>query len=122
MRVPDEGPISGPQRQSASSSADEGRNQWSSSALRGTLSPLPNPLEGANIHKAVLDEDLIERLGQGERVSKFPLLACRLAVGGRSVVIVVLSGHQRSSAVIVVISGPQWSSAVIVVLSGHQRS
>ena len=99
MRVPDEGPISGPQRQSASSSANEGRNQWSSSALRGTprtLGPLPNPLEGANIHKAVLDEDLIERLGQGERVSKFPLLACRLAVGGRSVVIVVLSGHQRS--------------------------
>ena len=97
------GAIRGPQWQSAASSA----------ALGGTphtLRPLPDPLKGANIHKAVLDKDLFERLGQGERISKFSLLACRLAERGRSWSkwsSVVISGHQRSS---VVLSGPQWSS------------
>jgi hypothetical protein len=87
------GAISGPQRQLAASSA----------ALGGTphtLRPLPDPLKGANIHKAVLDKDLFERLGQCERISKFSLLACRLAERGRSWSSVVISGHQWSSVVL----------------------
>jgi hypothetical protein len=106
---------------------DEGCNQYAINmqsvvAIRGTphtLRPLPDPRKGANIHKAILDKDLFERLGQGKRISKFSLLACRLAERGRSWSkwsSMVISGHQWSS---VVISGHQWPS---VVLSGHQWS